>query len=341
LIHSPHLTSPATLVNFLTESNHITSPIPNTPLAVPGYLLSVRYLESVGRKNVQLMGFLVMGLLFVICGTYHDWFLAPDLPNVLLRKILFLLLYSMTFLFSNFGPNTTTFVIPGEIYPAEVRATCHGISAASGKLGAAAGAYFFPLVLGQGRGTSSGEGLKMSMFLCAVVALLGALVTHLFTPRYGAPELLAGEDGYEYLMLEHRFLRPTAGDLDLWESVRLVRSKSSQMLQAQMQMSGTGTTASTGSGSVKFAATATDSLLKSYQSSGYQYQAVSQTDGKTSSSAPVTGVAVHISNSSAHNPLAHSIDVEADVDLDGGLVTEEEERSATSATSKSKNKNKK
>jgi len=35
---------------------------------------------------------------------------------------------------SNFGPNTTTFVIPGEIFPAEVRATCHGLSAACGKL---------------------------------------------------------------------------------------------------------------------------------------------------------------------------------------------------------------
>jgi hypothetical protein len=28
-----------------------------------------------------------------------------------------------------------TFVIPGEIFPAEVKATCHGFSAACGKLG--------------------------------------------------------------------------------------------------------------------------------------------------------------------------------------------------------------
>lgn len=36
---------------------------------------------------------------------------------------------------SNFGPNTMTFVVPGEIFPPEVKATCHGISAACGKLG--------------------------------------------------------------------------------------------------------------------------------------------------------------------------------------------------------------
>lgn len=42
---------------------------------------------------------------------------------------------SLNVLFSNFGPNTTTFIIPGEIFPPEVKATCHGLSAASGKLG--------------------------------------------------------------------------------------------------------------------------------------------------------------------------------------------------------------
>lgn len=36
----------------------------------------------------------------------------------------------------NFGPNTTTFVIPGEIFPTRYRSTADGISAASGKLGA-------------------------------------------------------------------------------------------------------------------------------------------------------------------------------------------------------------
>jgi PHS family inorganic phosphate transporter-like MFS transporter len=38
--------------------------------------------------------------------------------------------------FQNFGPNTTTFVVPGEVFPTRYRSTSHGISAASGKLGA-------------------------------------------------------------------------------------------------------------------------------------------------------------------------------------------------------------
>lgn len=38
--------------------------------------------------------------------------------------------------FQNFGPNVTTFVIPGEVFPTRYRATGHGFSAACGKLGA-------------------------------------------------------------------------------------------------------------------------------------------------------------------------------------------------------------
>ena len=91
-------------------------------IGVPGYWLAVVYIDKVGRKAVQLNGFIAMAVLFAICGYGHDWFLAEDGSEP--RKWLFLVLYSLTFLFSNFGPNTTTFVIPGEIYPAEVTWRC-------------------------------------------------------------------------------------------------------------------------------------------------------------------------------------------------------------------------
>lgn len=39
--------------------------------------------------------------------------------------------------------NATTWMLPGEVFPTEVRATCHGVSAAVGKAGALlAGAWF-------------------------------------------------------------------------------------------------------------------------------------------------------------------------------------------------------
>lgn len=173
-------------------------------IGVPGYWLCVFYMESIGRKNVQINGFLAMSVLFLICGVGHDWLLEGGI----IRKWLFMILYALTFLFSNFGPNTTTFVIPGEIYPAEVRATCHGVSAASGKLGAAAGAYFFPILI-----NASGEnGLKNCMLLCSFVAILGAVVTTFFIPRYSGIEL---EQEDVYLALEHSCLKPSKEDYGL------------------------------------------------------------------------------------------------------------------------------
>ncbi|KAF8753383.1 Phosphate [Rhizoctonia solani] len=48
----------------------------------------------------------------------------------------FVFLYCFANFFQNFGPNTTTFIVPGEAFPTRYRSTAHGISAASGKLGA-------------------------------------------------------------------------------------------------------------------------------------------------------------------------------------------------------------
>jgi len=45
-------------------------------------------------------------------------------------------LYCLANFFTNFGPNTTTFILPGEVFPTRYRSTGHGISAAAGKTGA-------------------------------------------------------------------------------------------------------------------------------------------------------------------------------------------------------------
>lgn len=49
---------------------------------------------------------------------------------------MFVFLYCLANFFQNFGPNTTTFIVPGEAFPTRYRSTAHGISAASGKFGA-------------------------------------------------------------------------------------------------------------------------------------------------------------------------------------------------------------
>jgi PHS family inorganic phosphate transporter-like MFS transporter len=65
---------------------------------------------------------------------------------------------------------------------AEIRATCHGISAAAGKLGAVIGSAALAPCL-------SAYGLSAVMFACGGVALLGAVTTVVFTKETMGVEL--------------------------------------------------------------------------------------------------------------------------------------------------------
>jgi PHS family inorganic phosphate transporter-like MFS transporter len=98
---------------------------------VPGYYASFLFIDSWGRKPIQLMGFSILTVLFATLGFgYHRLTSTPAAVKG------FVVLYCFANFFQNFGPNTTTFVIPGEAFPTRYRSTAHGISAASGKLGA-------------------------------------------------------------------------------------------------------------------------------------------------------------------------------------------------------------
>ena len=89
--------------------------------------------DVVGRRNLQQYGFLVTGALFVSCGFLY-FQLAPSV---------LVCLYLASSFFGQLGPNATTFLIPAEIFPTEMRSLAHGICAAAGKGGALIAAILF------------------------------------------------------------------------------------------------------------------------------------------------------------------------------------------------------
>ncbi|KAH0551198.1 acid phosphatase pho5 [Trichoglossum hirsutum] len=94
--------------------------------AIPGYWVTVALCDTIGRKPIQIMGFSLLTILFLIIGfAYHK-----------LSSHGLLALYVLCQFFFNFGPNATTFIVPGECFPTRYRSTSHGISAGSGKVGA-------------------------------------------------------------------------------------------------------------------------------------------------------------------------------------------------------------
>jgi len=98
------------------------------------------------------------------------------IPNIEKMTIPFVLIYGISFFFTQFGPNATTFVYPSEIFPVRFRTTAHGISAAMGKLGGFLGVFLFPYLM-HWRGLPAAEGAA------ALVSIIGLVVTVLLLPE--------------------------------------------------------------------------------------------------------------------------------------------------------------
>ena len=129
--------------------------------ALPGYLLAIAYLDRIGHRRLQLVGFAVMALCFAVIAV---------VPGMTTMVAPFLLVYGISYFFTEFGPNMTTFVIPSEVYPVTMRATGHGISAGIGKLGAFIGVFLFPVL-------QTSLGLRHTLLLTATVSVLGYALT--------------------------------------------------------------------------------------------------------------------------------------------------------------------
>jgi MFS transporter, PHS family, inorganic phosphate transporter len=147
--------------------------------------VTVATVDTVGRKPIQIMGFSMLTVLFIIIGFAYQPLLHSD--NGLLG------LYVLAQFFFNFGPNTTTFIVPGECFPTRYRSTGHGISAASGKVGAIiAQVVFGPLVhRGASPGSSDSPWLNHVMQIFSLFMFCGLLTSFLIpeTKRKSLEEL--------------------------------------------------------------------------------------------------------------------------------------------------------
>jgi MFS family permease len=135
---------------------------------VLGFVAAIVLVEKVGRVRLQLTGFAVMaGALCLLA-------LANSLPgggesNLALVFVGFALFNT----FMNAGPNATTYALPAEVFPSEVRAAGDGFAAGSAKLGAALGVFLFPVLLDD-------IGTSAVLLITAGACALGFVVTWIF-----------------------------------------------------------------------------------------------------------------------------------------------------------------
>ncbi|MEM3670290.1 MAG: MFS transporter [Thermoprotei archaeon] len=152
-----------------------------------GYFAAAAMVDRLGRKLIQLQGFLGMTILYLLVSVFMITsglkVIGFSIPSGLALAV-----YALTYFFIDFGPNTMTFVVPAEVYPVRYRTSGHGISAAAGKLGAALTVLYFPTF-------EATIGLKGIMGFLALVSAAGALITLLMKETRGLTlEEASGEE---------------------------------------------------------------------------------------------------------------------------------------------------
>jgi MFS family permease len=135
--------------------------------AVPGYFVAALTMDRLGRKPIQVLGFLMMAASFGLMA------LVPGIDRLVVP---FLIIYGISYFFTEFGPNATTFVYPAEVFPVAVRTTGHGIASAAGKVGAFIGVFLFPIMM-------AGRGLAGAEAMAALASVLGLAVTVFLLPE--------------------------------------------------------------------------------------------------------------------------------------------------------------
>jgi PHS family inorganic phosphate transporter-like MFS transporter len=119
-------------------------------------------------QDLQLWGFALNALTFCIVAMV--WTLDTSLNSV--GKFAIVVFVRAV---SRFGATTTTFVMPSELFAAEVRSTVNGFSAAWGKTGAFIATMVTPIMY-------EGYGYSSVFYLYAAIASLGWAATYFLIP---------------------------------------------------------------------------------------------------------------------------------------------------------------
>jgi PHS family inorganic phosphate transporter-like MFS transporter len=139
-----------------------------TVAALPGYWLATFTLDKIGRKPIQMVGFIMLAVTYGILAIFH----VLDTPAYVAE---FLVVYGVSYFFMMFGPNVTTFVYPPEVFPATTRGLGTGISAAGAKTGAFIGTFVDVFIIA--------SGLSVLMTVLATFSIAALIITYLCLPE--------------------------------------------------------------------------------------------------------------------------------------------------------------
>ena len=155
----------------------------NSFIALTGYYTAAALVDKpwYGRVWMQNIGFIAMFVFFIIIyGQWANMGGACSGCNPEGAKA-FQALYYLSSYFNQFGPNATTWLVAGEIFPTNIRAGYHGFAAAMGKVGAIIASLWISYI--------PADKQDQVFLISSMFALLGWLVTAIWLPDTTGLEL--------------------------------------------------------------------------------------------------------------------------------------------------------
>ncbi|KAK0270737.1 hypothetical protein LTR35_014019 [Friedmanniomyces endolithicus] len=141
-----------------------------------GSIALILAINHIDRRVTLIWTFVALAILLLITGivflqVFHTSGYAATI-----------VLYAFSQLVFSFGPNTLTFILPAEIFPTRYRCTCHGIAAASGKLGAVMVQFVFLGYQDRELQQPNSRALGKVIIIFAAFMLLGAVFAWAWIP---------------------------------------------------------------------------------------------------------------------------------------------------------------
>lgn len=133
---------------------------------IAGFIIAVILIERVGRMKLQIIGFLGMSAGLLILAASNS---LGNETNITLVFIGFLVFNLMM----NAGPNSTTFLLSGEIFPTSIRASGAGLAAAFAKAGAVLGTFALPIL-------QKSLGTPTLLLLLSLLCIVAAIITYIY-----------------------------------------------------------------------------------------------------------------------------------------------------------------
>ncbi|KAL3435937.1 major facilitator superfamily domain-containing protein [Aspergillus tetrazonus] len=181
----------------------------NVGVSLCGYYLASFLIDNklYGRKWMQIIGFLMDFILFIVPAFHFDYYTSPEHIKE------FQAMYFLSSFFNQFGPNSVTFLVAAEVFPTPIRATAHGMSAAAGKLGALLASVLYNYI-----------DTQTKFYVVPWFGLAGLVLTFFFLPDTTGLDLKEQERRWKYIRegREQDYHGPAVHSkhLSLWERLR-------------------------------------------------------------------------------------------------------------------------